>query len=119
MRLAAKKDDNHNEIVATFRALGCGWEDTYQLGGGFPDGLAEINQLWVLVEIKDGAKPPSARKLTPDEADFYSRARAPVVIIETVDDVIRLVNSVRRGTFDVAAERLRYAEHKVVSKARV
>lgn len=97
MRRAARKDDNHNEIVATFRALGCGWADTYQLGGGFPDGVAEINTQTVLVEIKDGAKPPSARKLTPDEAKFHASWRGRMVVIESVDDVIRLVNGIRRG----------------------
>lgn len=96
MRRAAKKDDNHNVIVAAFRSLGCGWFDTYQLGGGFPDGVAEINALTVLVEIKDGAKRPSERKLTPAEAVFHAEWRGPLVIVETVDDVLRLVNGVRR-----------------------
>src|SRR5689334_11360868 len=96
MRRAAKKDDNHNHVAAAFRALGCGWFDTYQLGSGFPDGVAEINTLTVLVEIKDGAKRPSARKLTPDEARFHAAWRGALVIIETTDDVLRLVNSIRR-----------------------
>lgn len=97
MRRAAKKDDNHDEIVAVFKQLGCGWLDLYQVGDGVPDGVAEINTHNVFVEIKDGAKPPSGRRLTGPERKFHETWHGAVIIIETVDDVLRLVNGIRRG----------------------
>lgn len=97
MRLAAKKDANHDEIVLAFRSLGCGWMDTYQFGSPLLDGLAEINGQTLLIEIKDGSKPPSARKLTEGEAKTFATWRGDKAIIESVDDVISLVNKVRRG----------------------
>jgi hypothetical protein len=97
MRRAAKKDDNHNEIAKAFRALGCGWIDTYQFGSPMLDGLAEINTETWMIEIKDGAKPKSARKLTVGETKSFSTWRGKMAIIESLSDVVALVNKVRQG----------------------
>jgi hypothetical protein len=43
-----------------------------------------------LVEVKDSSKPPSARKLTPDEADFHAKWPGEIFVIESVDDVLKL-----------------------------
>lgn len=40
---------------------------------------------------KDGTKPPSQRRLTPDEIEFQSKWRGKYVVIESVDDVIKLL----------------------------
>jgi hypothetical protein len=45
----------------------------------------------LLIEIKDGQKVPSARKLTPDEAAWHQSWRGQVAIVESVDDALRLV----------------------------
>jgi hypothetical protein len=93
MRRRARIDSNHTEIVAEFRAYGWFVRDTHHVGDGFFDLIAIKHGRVLFVEVKDGAKPPSARKLTPDEvavhADFM-RAGAEVVIVETVADVQRL-----------------------------
>ena len=41
-----------------------------------------------MIEIKDGSKPPSKRRLTPDEEDFHAGWRGRIEVIESVDDVI-------------------------------
>jgi hypothetical protein len=41
-----------------------------------------------LIEIKDGSKPPSKRKLTEDEETFWRDWRGSLILIESVDDVI-------------------------------
>jgi subtilase family serine protease len=41
-----------------------------------------------LAEIKDGSKPPSARKLTDDEVRFHVEWRGKIHILESVQDVI-------------------------------
>jgi len=91
MRRAARKDDNQREIERAFQRCGFQVFDTSRLGNGFPDLVVYRKSHGViLAEIKDGAKPPSARKLTPDEVAFAQRF--PVALIESVADVEALAN---------------------------
>jgi hypothetical protein len=97
MRVRPKKDSNHKDIVGTFRACHASVMDTASLGNGCPDlvigykGYQTGIMYNVLVEIKDGSKPPSKRKLTLDEVEFMTTWRGKYVIIESVDDVIALL----------------------------
>ena len=78
----------------------CSVTCTHELGDGFVDLVVGIPTSWggenALVEVKDGEKPPSKRKLLQSEQDFHDdwRGRKPV-IIESVDDVIDHVRSVQ------------------------
>jgi hypothetical protein len=93
MRKYGRRDDNHTDIVGTFRAIGFSVLDTANLGGGAPD-LFVANHIntWA-IEIKDGTKPPSARKLTKDEVAFKDIWQGRYAIIESVDDVLALVRN--------------------------
>ena len=95
MRVRARKDSNHVEIVKAFRDLGASVFDTAQLGGGFTDLVCGINKVNLLVEVKDGSKPPSACKLTLDEVKFHDEWQGWVEIVYSVDDVIKLVNKLK------------------------
>lgn len=97
MRRAAKVDDNQSEIVMTFRRMGCTVTPLHAVGGGVPDLLVGCNGINLLVEVKDGKKPPSARKLTKDQEKWHGEWRGQVDIVETMDDAISLVNCVRRS----------------------
>jgi hypothetical protein len=44
-----------------------------------------------LVEVKDGAKPPSARQLTPDQERWHREWRGPVAVVTSVDEALRAV----------------------------
>ncbi len=93
MRQRARIDANHGAIVEALKR--CGWhvESTAQLGKGFPDLVAARAGVLKLIEVKDGAKPPSERRLTADEATCHQRfaaAGCPVVVIERVEDVASL-----------------------------
>ena len=90
---AAKVDSNQAEIVEAFRKLGCAVFPTHMVGKGFPDIVVLCHWEVRLVEIKDGAKPPSARKLTEAEAEFHETW--PVHIVATTGDVVRLVREWR------------------------
>lgn len=83
-----KVDDNHAEIIAAFRRLGWSARSTATIGKGFPDAAVGKFGHTYLVEIKDGKKPPSKRKLTEDEETFWREWRGSLVLIESVDDVI-------------------------------
>jgi len=98
MRRAAKVDSNQPEIANEFRALGCTVAITSHLGKGFPDMVVGLMGRYnLLVEVKDGAKPPSARKLTPDEEKFKDGWNGQYCVVESIEDVHRLVNEVRKG----------------------
>jgi len=86
MRNIAKTDDNHTDIVKAFRSVpGCLVKDTSRVGSGFPDIIVLYRGRIILVEIKNGEKSPSRRKLTPDQVEFH--ALWPVSIAMSVDDV--------------------------------
>ena len=40
-----------------------------------------------LVEIKDGAAPPSQQKLTPAQEVFHAAWKGPLYVVKSVDDV--------------------------------
>lgn len=94
MRKIARRDDNHAEIVAAFRKLGCSVLDLAAVGSGCPDLLLGRGGKDRLVEVKDCDKPPSARKLTEDQARFHALWNGrPVAIVENLEDVERTVNN--------------------------
>ena len=97
MRRAARQDANHADVVGALRAIGCSVLDLSRHGNGCPDILVYVPKLhaYVLVEIKDGSKPPSKRKLTPDQEKFHREWRGPVVVVESVDEALRLFGAVR------------------------
>ena len=70
MRRAAKVDDNQKDIVKALRAIGATVRIVTQ-GEGIPDLLVGFRGHTVLMEVKDGNKPPSARKLTEAEQKFF------------------------------------------------
>ena len=95
MRRAAKVDGNHRLVVAAFKALGCSVQSLAAVGKGVPDLLVGFAGLNHLVEVKDGRKVKSARKQTPLQVVWASTWRAPRHLVESVDDVQRLVKAWR------------------------
>lgn len=74
MRRAARRDANEKEVIAALREAGAfvkviNDEGAWDLLVGYisPSGREHT----LLLEVKDGAKPPSARALTPAEAKFH------------------------------------------------
>ncbi len=85
---AKRKDANHNEVAEHIDA--CGWSvfDTSALGYGFPDLLVGKPGFNCVVEIKDGAKPPSARELTKAERDFRDNWTGPYIVATCPTDAL-------------------------------
>ena len=91
-RTQSKRDGNHKEIVKAFRDSGCTVLDLASVGGGCPDLLVGYGGRNILVEVKDGSKPPSARKLTPDQVVFCDSWRGGCVyVVEDIDGVVNLL----------------------------
>ena len=80
-------DSNHGEVADAFRALGFSVADTSRLGSGFPDLVIARRGRTAVVEVKDGDKPPSARKLTEDELKFRDGWTGEYFVVEGIDDV--------------------------------
>jgi hypothetical protein len=83
---AKRKDANHNDVTAYLENRGWSVFDTSGLGYGFPDALVGKPEFCAVVEIKDGSKPPSARKLTPDEQRFKDNWTGPYVLATSPED---------------------------------
>ena len=86
---AARKDANHKQIVELFRGLGWSVLDVAQLKNCCDIFVAK-NGLTIAIEIKDGNKPPSARKLTPGELKFKERWSGDYAIVMSEEDVFRI-----------------------------
>ena len=87
MRLAARKDDNHNEISNAFERLGWSVLDIHQLPDCADIVVGKCNQS-IVIEIKDGSKPPSKQKLTNGEMAFKDRWKGDYRIVTCIQDVI-------------------------------
>jgi Holliday junction resolvase len=93
MRKYGRRDDNHTDIVGTFRAIGFSVLDTASLGGGAPDIIVSNHLNTWAIEIKDGDKSPSKRKLREAQKKFRATWQGKYAIIESVDDVLALVRN--------------------------
>ena len=95
MRRASRVDENQAQIVEAARRMGCSVQPLHTVGGGVPDLLVGINKINDLWEIKDGKKPPSARRLTPDQIEWHDSWRGSVQVIDSVDKAIARINYIR------------------------
>lgn len=80
-------DANQLEIVKALEAIGC---DVCEIGWPV-DLLCGYRSRNFLLEIKDPQKPPSERKLTKDQVEFFDTWRGQVLKVETVDGALDLV----------------------------
>ncbi len=83
-----KPDANHAEIVDALRRMGWFVISTSGMGHGCPDAFAAKGGRLLALEIKDGRRPPSARKLTEAERKTHEgmeRAGCQVIVIESVE----------------------------------
>lgn len=88
---AARRDDNEAEIVKALRACGATVRIVTQ-GDGIPDLLVGYNGYTILMEIKDGQKPPSARKLTEAEAKFFDDWTGGMLVkVESVQEALDIL----------------------------
>ena len=84
MRRAARIDDNHAGIVSALRQAGCMVLSLAAVGNGCPDLLVSRNGVNTLLEVKDGGKSPSKRKLTDDQVIFFDTWKGPAFVVVDV-----------------------------------
>ena len=87
-------DDNQPEIVKALREAGCSVESLAMVGHGVPDLLVACpDGRTLLLEVKDGEKPPSARRLTDDEREWQDRWTGECWTVESVEAALRVVEA--------------------------
>ncbi len=90
-RYAARVDANLTQITAAYRKLGCKVrvtnDDTCDL-------IVQYGGLSDLVEAKDGSKPPSKRKLTPNQERVHEVFM--IRIVKNMEEVAEHVAALRR-----------------------
>ena len=91
MRKVCRVDSNQQAIVAALRQHGCTVQHLHQLGQGAPDLLVGHGGYNYLIEIKDGSKPPSKQRLTPDEQQWHQSWCGQVAVVSNVDQAINLI----------------------------
>jgi len=89
MRRASRTDANHAAIRDGLRDAGCIVEDTSGAGNGFPDLVALYRNRVRFLEVKDGAKPPSARALTPAQVRFHRDWHIHAVVVTSLDEALK------------------------------
>ena len=92
MRRAAAVDANQMAIIRALRKAGVSVQPLHTVGQGCPDIIAGFRGVNYLLELKDGSKPPSERRLTEAQKVWHANWRGQVSICESLDDVATLVN---------------------------
>jgi hypothetical protein len=92
MRRAARIDANQEQIVSALRAAGASVQSLAGVGVGVPDLLVGYQGKTLLLEIKDGKKPPSERRLTEDQLKWHGAWRGgPLAVVDSVDAALRML----------------------------
>lgn len=90
MRRAAKIDANQAQVVSALRAAGVSVQSLAAVGNGVPDLLCGFRGKLSLLEVKDGGKAPSARKLTAAQNDWHTTwSDMPLFVVETPDQALK------------------------------
>jgi hypothetical protein len=96
MRRAARVDVNQPEIVEALRAVGAHVLHTHQLKNAFDLLIGFRGQLYI-IEVKDGSKPPSKRRLTDGELqckEDFERVGVPYHVAESVGDALEIIGAI-------------------------
>ena len=95
MRRAARVDENQGLIVKALRACRATVRVISQ-GHGIPDLLVGYRGHTILMEVKDGNKPPSARQLTPAEQIFFDQwTGGKLFIVNSVEEALDVLKDCR------------------------
>ena len=96
-RYSSKVDRNQPEIVTALRKAGATVTPTHSAGQGFPDLTVGYRGVTYLLEVKDGNKPPSKRKLTDDQVTWHGEWRGQVAVVNDVKEALAVLGIELRG----------------------
>jgi len=87
-KFARKVDANQAEIVAALVSAGAMVQSMASVGRGCPDLLVGHNGRWVVMEVKDGTLPASARQLREAQRVWMLTAETHGLPAVVVTDVV-------------------------------
>ena len=90
-RRAARVDDNQQEVVEALLKAGASVLYLHGVGMGAPDICIGFRGKNWLLELKDGDKRPSARKLTPMQERWHQQWRGHVAVVKDVDEALAAI----------------------------
>ena len=94
MRKRAKVDSNQTAIVDALRKAGAFVQSMAAIGRGCPDLLAGYRGQTYILELKDGSKVPSARRLTEDQLRWHAQwTGGPLMVVESADDALKAIGA--------------------------
>lgn len=88
---AKKIDDNQNLIVKQLRKCGVSVAITSMVGKGFVDLVCGFRGRNYLIELKDGSKSASRKKLTEDEREFFDTWSGQVNTAESFNEIAKII----------------------------
>lgn len=92
MRRAAKVDANQEQVVDALRAAGATVQTLAAVGKGVPDLLVGYQGKTLLLEVKNGRKPPSERKLTEEQLKWHGAWRGgPLAVVDGPESALRML----------------------------
>ena len=88
---AARVDSNQSEVTKALRKIGCSVQLLHSVGKGCPDILVGYKGNNYLLEIKDGEKPESARKLTAEQVIWHFDWKGQVAVVTSAEEAIETI----------------------------
>lgn len=94
MKYAARADANQPKIIQALKDVGASVTSLHRVGMGCPDLLVGFRNKNFLLELKDGEKPPSARKLTPPQERWHDMWAGQAVVVSSVGGALAAIGAV-------------------------
>ena len=91
MRRAARVDSNQREIVTALRKAGYQVQHLHIVSNKYPNILVGAHDNNILIELKDGNKKPSARRLTEDERQWHESWAGQVDVAHDFGECIEII----------------------------
>lgn len=96
MRRAAKVDANQDSVISALRAAGAKVQSLAAVGKGVPDLLCQYKGTFYLIEVKDGKKSPSQRRLTDDQVKWHEEWKSAFLgVVESPDEALKFIGAIK------------------------
>ncbi len=86
-----RTDANHRQIVDALRRCGATVLDLSNVGDGCPDLLVGFRGRNYLMEVKDGAKKPSQRRLRETQIEFFQSWAGQAAKVENLAEALAVL----------------------------